>query len=152
MRGVDHLSIEGGGGEALGFSSGKRLHDPPRLSYLLCGRAEDLVNRLYLVGLSGKLEDGSEATLATIFPDFPTRVFAHWYSGILRIPEGKRIEYVHMGYGSKYERDLLLNIDQGVVTDASVRNNGTAEEPNAPEGYSIAAMTVFGRKPKDEGQ
>ena len=46
------------------------------------GDWEIIDSRLYLVGLSGSLEDGSEASLATVFPEFPRRVFAHWYSGM----------------------------------------------------------------------
>ena len=68
----------------------------------------------YLVGLQGTLEYGSEVTMATIFPifpNFPDRVFAHWYSGIICVPQGTLLKYVPMGYGSTYERDLLVEID-----------------------------------------
>ena len=102
-------------------------------------------DRLYLIGLNGTLEGGAEASLATIFPDFPDRVFAHWYSGTIRIPQGKQLEYVHMGYGSTFERDLFLDIERGVVVATRVRHNGTAESENAPEGYEVGAMTVFPR-------
>ena len=61
------------------------------------GTWEIVGDRLYIVSLSGSLKDGTEATLETVFPGYPDRVFAHWYSGTLRIPEGKQLEYVHMG-------------------------------------------------------
>lgn len=116
------------------------------------GSWEIVVDRLYLVGLSGTLEDGTEATLASIFPGFPDRVFAHWYTGTIRIPQGKMLEYVHMGYGSSYERDLLLEIERGVVVATRVQHNGVAESDGAPEGYEVGAMTVFPRAGKgDEG-
>ena len=109
--------------------------------------------RLYLVRLSGTLKDGGHANLATIFPGFPERVFAHWYTGALRIPEGKMIEYIHMGYASTYERDLMIQIEKGVVTGTHVRNNGTSENSSAPEGYGIGAMTVFRRgRPDTDGE
>ena len=107
-------------------------------------------DRLYLVGLSGTIEGGADATLATIFPDFPDRVFAHWYSGTIRIPQGKQLEYVHMGYGSTFERDLFLDIERGVVVAIRVRHNGKAESDNSPEGYGVSAMTVFPRTGKGE--
>ncbi len=110
------------------------------------GGWEILGNRLYLVSLDGTLEDGSDATLETVFPGFPDRVFAHWYSGTLRIPQGKQLEYVHMGYASKFEQDLFLEIERGVVVATRVRQNGVAESAQAPEGYSVGAMTVFPRK------
>ena len=114
------------------------------------GSWEIVEDRLYLVGLSGTIEGGADATLATIFPDFPDRVFAHWYSGTIRIPQGKQLEYVHMGYGSTFERDLFLDLERGVVVAIRVRHNGKAESDNSPEGYGVSAMTVFPRTGKGE--
>ena len=113
------------------------------------GTWEILDGRLYLVGLSGTLEDGTEASLATLFPGFPDRVFAHWFSDTLRIPDGKLLDYVHMGYGSTYERDVLIRLEKGVVTATEVRTNGRSEDQDAPEGYGIGAMTVFSTRDKD---
>jgi hypothetical protein len=101
--------------------------------------------RLYLIGLNGTLKDGTEANVATFFPGFSERVFAHWYSGKLRIPVGEMLEYVHMGYGSTYEEDLIINVENGVVTKTSVQHNGAAEDLDGTEGYGIGAMTVFPR-------
>lgn len=115
------------------------------------GLWEIVDGRLYLVELRGTLEDETEASLATIFPDFPDRVFAHWYSGTIRIPQGKQLEYVHMGYCSIFERDLFLDVERGVVKITRVRNNGTAESESALEGYEVGAMTVFPRAKKDDG-
>ncbi len=109
------------------------------------GSWEIVDDRLYLVGLEGTLENGTEATLGTIFPEFPERVFAHWYSGTLRIPQGRQLEYVHMGYGSTFERDVFLDIERGVVVNTQVHHNGLAQADDAPEGYSVGAMTLFPR-------
>jgi hypothetical protein len=48
-----------------------------------------------------------------------------------------------MGYASKFERDLFLDIVRGVVVSTRVRQNGVAESDDAPESYSVGAMTVF---------
>lgn len=80
-------------------------------------------DRLYLTGLDGWLEDGTKVTTAMIFLGFPDKVFAQWYSGQIRIPQGGLLEYVHMGYGSTYERDLLLEVRCGVVIGTSERHN-----------------------------
>jgi len=114
------------------------------------GKWELRDDRLYLVGLSGTLNNGVEANLATIFSDYPNRVFAHWYSGTLRIPEGKRLDYVHMGYGSRYEKDLLVHIEKGVMTGTNVRCNGKAGDREGPEGYGVGAMTTFPLEKKEE--
>lgn len=104
--------------------------------------------RLYLIALRGTLEDGSAANVATIFPDFPERVFAHWFSGTLRIPQGKLLRYVHMGYGSEYESDLLIEIESGVMMKSKVNANGVSGDPAGPDGYGVGAMTVFPHTPK----
>lgn len=80
-------------------------------------------SRLYLVGIAGTYEDGSPATLDSIFPGFPDRVFAHWYSGTLRIPQGELLKYAHMGWASVYERDLLIEVADGVVREMRVQIN-----------------------------
>ena len=100
-------------------------------------------SRLYLIALNGSLEDGTDVNVATFFPDFPERVFAHWYSGKLRIPQGKLLKYVHGGYGSTYEEDLIISIDKGVVVATNVQHNGTASNPKAPEGYQVGGMYAF---------
>lgn len=48
---------------------------------------------------------------------FSTRspVFAEWFSGKLRIPLGETLQYVHMGYGSLYEKDLFIAVEKGIV-------------------------------------
>jgi hypothetical protein len=85
------------------------------------GTWEILVERLYLVELVGDFADGSLVNLEAIFPGYPNRVFAHWYSGTVRIPQGKILKYVHMGFGSIYELDLSIKIEKGVVV--SVRKD-----------------------------
>jgi hypothetical protein len=47
-------------------------------------------------------------------------VFADWYSGDLKVPRGKLVEYVHMGFASEYESYLMLTIAQGVLTGERV--------------------------------
>lgn len=90
------------------------------------GEWEVVDKRLYLVKLEGYLEGSAEASLATVFPAFPDRVFAHWFSGTVRIPQGETLKYVHMGYESVYERDLFLSFEKGVLTGSRVVENGVA--------------------------
>lgn len=64
-----------------------------------------------------KPEDyGSEAkdVLGQVFPD-SKNVVATWYSGTLVVPKGEMLRYVHMGYGSTYERYSILTIRYGRV-------------------------------------
>ena len=84
------------------------------------------------------------------FPDYPERVFAHWYSGTIRVPQGRQIEYVHMGFGSTYESDLFIDLERGVVVATKIRHNGTVEGEGGPEGYGVGAMTIFPRASRTE--
>jgi len=80
-------------------------------------------SRLYLIDIAGSYEDGSPATLESLFPGFPDRVFAHWYSGTLRVPQGELLKYRHMGWASTFERDLLIEVEDGVVKAMQVQTN-----------------------------
>ena len=104
--------------------------------------------RLYLVKLKGYKSSDSgalEIELGEVFPDYPDGVFAHWFTGELRCPMGGLLEYVHGSYASRYEMDLFLKLEKGVLVSERIVNNGHAE-PNAPHGYRINAMTTFGKK------
>jgi hypothetical protein len=110
------------------------------------GTWEIIDGRLYMTGLRGTLKNGTEANLASVFPNYPDRVFAHWFTGKVRLPQGKQLEYVHMGYGSVYERDLFLHLENGVIIKTEVIENGESENPNAPEGYGVGGWTTFPSK------
>ncbi|MDO8910693.1 MAG: hypothetical protein Q8N10_00945 [Phenylobacterium sp.] len=107
------------------------------------GSWEIIDDRLYLTELSGDFKDGSTLILATLFPAFPDRVFAHWYSGTLRIPQGEQLEYVHLGFGSRYERDLLLAVERGVVVQTEVRQNKPVNRDAAPDRSDVFWRTVL---------
>ena len=91
------------------------------------GKWEITDNRLYLIGIDAKLRDGTPVSVATIFPDSPDRVFANWYTGTLRIPQGDRIKYFHGGFESVYERDLFLDIREGGVVATRLVHNSLSE-------------------------
>ncbi|ALJ03840.1 hypothetical protein APS56_01145 [Pseudalgibacter alginicilyticus] len=46
-----------------------------------------------------------------------------WYTGILIIPHGKMVEYVHMGYASTFSKYWLLEIDKGNFNEARKYKN-----------------------------
>ena len=72
--------------------------------------------------------------MGLLFPRFEKRVFAHWYSGTLRVRDGQMLNYKHMGYMSVFERELLLEVERGVVTGTKVMDNrpdASADEEGA---------------------
>jgi hypothetical protein len=81
------------------------------------------VERLYLVGLVAYKSYDRVLGLADLFPEFPTGVFAHWFSGEIRLPQGDLLEYVHGGYASQYEFDLFMEFKKGVFINKRAVHN-----------------------------
>ena len=75
----------------------------------------------------GPRERSSHDTLSDLFPG-QQEVAADWYSGMLVIPRGELVQYVHMGYGSTWEAYTLLEVVRGQVID---RREITGEEWDA---------------------
>ena len=65
-----------------------------------------------------------------IFPGCAERVFADWLTGRLRVPQGRLLECIHAGYASRYERDLILDIDRGVLVGTETAHNEGTPEPD----------------------
>ncbi|MBP6750984.1 MAG: hypothetical protein KA144_15220, partial [Xanthomonadaceae bacterium] len=57
----------------------------------------------------------------TLF-DGKKEVFVDWFSGILVVPIGERVHYVHLGYGSLYSECLLFRIEAGRIIDETRMN------------------------------
>jgi hypothetical protein len=81
-------------------------------------------DRLYLTDIRSYIR-GKRITLRQLFPGRvrDRRVLADWYSGSLRVPDGKQLQYVHMGYGSTYERDIIYHVKQGRVISRRTLDN-----------------------------
>lgn len=112
------------------------------------GTWEVIGGRLYLLALSGLYDGGKELSLATLFPEYPDGVFAHWFTGEIRCPKGKLLQYVHMGYVSTYEKDLMLEFKAGVLVNEMVATHGKGPD-GSPEGYGVAGCTTFSVKEHD---
>lgn len=94
--------------------------------------------RLYLIKLAGTLTDGSQADIATFFPNAPGGVFANWYSGPLIKPESSPRKYIP-GPGCTYDCDLYVNVDKGVVSEAYLsRAGGHKDFQSAADRYGVA--------------
>lgn len=88
-------------------------------------------DRLFLVKLKNGYDKKAESCMTEYFPDQPDGVFANWYSGKLRLPQGELLKYAHGGYGSIYESDMFLTIKKGILTKVEVCHNAN---PDASEG------------------
>ena len=76
--------------------------------------------KLYLTGIETKNEN---LKTEKVFPDMKAPIFAEWYTGELRIPKGEMLQYVHMFYQSKFESDLFVLVDNGIILKERVVNN-----------------------------
>ena len=98
-------------------------------------------NALYLTGIESWFCTGStkkscrKVTLNHIFGKRVKqgRVLADWFSWDLRVPDGKELQYVHMGYGSIYERDFIFEVAAGRVTKQTVIDNTQRALPSELE-------------------
>jgi len=110
-------------------------------------------DRFNLVGLSGRIcirdpEAGGEQSswcpvghsgecevkdfgISDLFNAPSEGVFAEWFTGEIPVPSGEMVEYVHAGYGSKYERYMMVNIERGVVSSTRVIGPETYEKERA---------------------
>lgn len=99
------------------------------------------VERLYLVGLSAHRSYDETVGLSDVFPGYD-KVFAHWFSGQLRCPQGELLDYVHGGYASTYEYDLLLDFKQGILVNKHAHHN---QKPEAAIGKTAALFSEESR-------
>src|SRR3546814_2313645 len=64
-----------------------------------------------------RISDWSSDVCSSDLPSTEAPVVADWYSGALIGTDGERTKYVHMGYGSSYERYQVLRSAAGRVVE-----------------------------------
>ncbi|MCT6699970.1 hypothetical protein [Rheinheimera sp. 4Y26] len=71
------------------------------------------------ISVISKTKEHSYDDLSILNSILPNKkeIIAYWYSGVLIIPHGKITNYVHMGYGSSYEKYIVLRINRGVIIE-----------------------------------
>jgi hypothetical protein len=79
--------------------------------------------KLYLINLDGTIKGGGHADMQMVFPNAIDKVFAEWFSSDIRIPDGEKLKYVHMGFESVYERDIILSFKKGALVKKKVVDN-----------------------------
>ena len=84
---------------------------------------EVIENELFVIDIEIEIKDETKESFDTILKSVFKEIFednqkvkVDWLNGILVIPYGERISYVHMGYGSTYEFYTLLEIQNGNLT------------------------------------
>ena len=85
--------------------------------------------KLYLVSLVGFIENNEKVDLNYLFPN-KIKVFADWFSGDIRIPEGKLLEKINLGYASIFEKDRILTFKEGILISETVKDNTKSDNIN----------------------
>ena len=85
--------------------------------------------KLYLVALIGFIENNEKVDFKYLFPN-KTEVFADWFSGDIRIPEGDLLQKINIGYASVFTRDRLLNFNKGILISETLKDNTKSENLN----------------------
>jgi len=127
-------------------------------------------DRLYLVSLDredydpdleveGSDEPGGSVwekiPLSVLFGDVQPPIPATWFSGTLRVPKSPGRDYVHMGFGTTYDRELHLDIERGRVVsrrlvDMVADNRGRSGQD--VEWVALASAGHTGPPVRDDGQ
>jgi hypothetical protein len=74
----------------------------------------------------GKRDTAFSSVKDTLIPEGGS-LPADWFSGILVLPDGELVNYVHMGYASTYSNYILLEIRKGTLTEKRVLDHEAYE-------------------------
>lgn len=82
-------------------------------------------DKLYLVQVTSCHKScGLEIKNANLKKMFGTEtVFADWFTGKIIVPQGERVQYIHMGYASIYEKELHISFKSGIRTSEKTISN-----------------------------
>ena len=86
-------------------------------------------NQLYLISLLGFVENNKKVDLNYLFPN-KTEVFADWFSGDIRIPEGELLNKINLGHALVFEKDRILTIKEGILISETVKDNTKPDNIN----------------------
>ena len=82
-------------------------------------------NQLYLIDLEGNFIHRSflsgksklRLSIQTLFSTYTGNgVLAQWFTGKLRVPIGRMRWYVHEGYESRFEKEIIISVTNGSIT------------------------------------
>lgn len=98
-----------------------------------------ILNKITSKGITQQAKENRSRKLhgrSLFFPDWlPTSeqlpMKATYFSGTLRVPLGKELRYVHMGFASIYEKDLYIEIEKGKVVARRTENNADSFETSS---------------------
>ena len=107
----------------------EQLENPPKFPFVgshlwrgYVGHWAIVDNALYLTKLDACI------SLKDLFPNANGKVLADWFSGDIRVVSGKMLQYVHTGFASIFERDIMITVEGGIVTRQQIKQNGYTDD------------------------
>lgn len=73
------------------------------------------IQKEYWDGSEGRETKYKDIPIERVFPSKQLPIDAKWFDGRIRIPKGEMVSYVHMGYGSRFEKEIIYEIENGRV-------------------------------------
>lgn len=138
------ITVGSGSGNERGYVATWQIEDSKlyliEIDSWLCWR--DLVHRLTSPCRRFEIED------IVGKPNDRGKHFARWFTGTLRVPLGKVLRYIHNGFSSVYERDMLFEVKNGVVVDPVIVDNRDKPLPSGLDGESSAWNNLKGQPVK----
>lgn len=74
-------------------------------------------DRLYLDDVRGWLRNGAEAAAGVVLPGVELPIHASWVTSSFVVARGDQVRHVHRGFESRYEHEIELRVEDGVVVD-----------------------------------
>lgn len=106
-------------------------------------------NQLYLIGIYSCCysDDNIKADLKELFGEKYTNgaVKADWVTADILAPQGKLLYYVHMGYGSLYEKELELNIQNGQLIGTKIYDNSKSRKSKYSQDNRLLTSHLYSK-------
>jgi hypothetical protein len=106
------------------------------------GTWEIVEDKLYLIGLKGYPDGNDQFNMDFLFPN-KDKVHAEWFTGEIKIPQGKMLHYEHMGYMSIFEKDIFIKIEKGIMVSTREVDNSKTFNPDDPMGWKKLAIELY---------
>lgn len=114
---------------------GKYLKEHEDLISSMCWRgyfAEWILidDKLYLNKIIACHDSNLTLSVIEIFEGNNDKIYADWYSDEIILPKGECLEYVHLGYYSIYEEEVVLKFSNGLLVDSTTYKNSIGKKSN----------------------
>ena len=106
-------------------------------------------NQLYLIGIYSCCypDDNLKADLTELFGEKCINgvVKAEWVTADILAPQGELLYYVHMGYGSLYEKELELNIENGKLIGTKIYDNSKSRKSKYSQDSKLLSSYLYSK-------